>query len=317
MSGFFIQGRFGSVGNFEVVVPSGSAPGLVHYWRNNHNPSLTWSGPTRFGAALGAIDGGVTLIESNFSSPGNLEVVTSVGGQLYHFWRDSGPSFTWNGPFFITDGVSGVPGLIQSRFGIRGNFEVVVPASGSGLLHFWRNNDDPSLPWSGPTSFGGSLGLVDSVSLIQSSFGNPGNLEVVASARGQAYHFWRDSGPSFNWNGPFLLNGIFGSPSLIQSRFGSRGNFELVVSTPSGGLVHYWRNNDDPSLPWSAPTPIGGLIRFGFISLIQSNFGSSGNLEVIAGTFDPNAGAELAHVWRDSGPSVSSWSFPFIAEIWV
>jgi hypothetical protein len=315
MSGFFIQGSFGPVGNFEVVVPSRLTPGLVHYWRDNNSSNLTWSNPTRFGSALGFISGGVSLIESSFGSPGNLELVVSTGGQLYYFWRDSGLSLTWNGPFYITGGVSGVPGLIQSRFGTRGNFEVVVPASDRGLVHYWRNNDDPSLPWNGPTSFGRSLGPVDSVSLIQSNFGDPGNLEVVASSGGQAYHFWRDSGPSFNWNGPFLLSGIFGCPSLIQSRFGSQGNFELVVSTPSGGLAHYWRNNDDPGLPWSAPTPFTGLIRFGLISLIQSNFGNSGNLEVMAGTFDPNGG-ELAHVWRDSGPS-SSWSFPLIAETGV
>jgi len=41
----------------------------------------------------------VTMIQSNFGSPGNLEVICNAGGQLYFFWRDSGPSFTWNGPF--------------------------------------------------------------------------------------------------------------------------------------------------------------------------------------------------------------------------
>ena len=39
------------------------------------------------------------MIQSNFGSPGNLEVICNAGGQLYFFWRDSGPSFTWNGPF--------------------------------------------------------------------------------------------------------------------------------------------------------------------------------------------------------------------------
>jgi hypothetical protein len=281
---------------------------LVHYWRNNDDPSLPWSGPARFGGGL-VVDGGVSLIESNYGSPGNLEVVVSAGGQLYHFWRDSGPSFTWNGPFFITSGVSGVPGLIQSRFGAQGNFEVVVPAATGGMAHYWRNNDDPSLPWSGPTPFGSSLGKVDAASLIQSNFGSPGNLEVVASASGQVYHFWRDSGPSFTWNGPIFLGGIVGLPSLIQGRFGTQGNFELVVMNPSGGRAHYWRNNDDPSLPWSGPTPFGVPVRFGIPALIESNFGSPGNLEVLAGTFDPIAGAELAHFWRDS-----AWNGPFIAE---
>lgn len=51
----------------------------------------------------------------------------------------------------------GVPVMIQSRFGTRGNFEVVVPltrtsvnpfgSSWKGLAHFFRNNDSGALPW--------------------------------------------------------------------------------------------------------------------------------------------------------------------------
>ena len=313
MSGFFIQGRFGSKGNFEVVVPGRASPGLVHFWRNNDNPNMPWSGPTRFGGNLGSIDGGVSLIQSNFGSPGNLELLVSVGGKLYHFWRDSGPSFTWNGPYHIADGVSGSPGFIQGRFGTKGNFEVVIPAAGSGLIHYWRNNDANGFPWSGPTAFGKSLNNVSSVSLIESNFGSPGNLEVIATAQGQDYHFWRDSGPSFTWNGPFALNGVLGSGSLIQGRFGTKGNFELVTANPVGGLTHFWRNNDANGFPWSGPTPFGLGIQFGLPSLIQSNYGSPGNLEVVAGTFDPSKGAELAHFWRDSGPAFA-WHGPFIVE---
>ena len=81
MSGFLIQSHFGSMGNFEVVVPSRAAGGLVHFWRNNDDPSFPWSGPTYFAGGLGAIDG-VSLIESNFGSPGNLEVVAVANGQL-------------------------------------------------------------------------------------------------------------------------------------------------------------------------------------------------------------------------------------------
>jgi len=82
---------------------------------------------------------------------------------------------------------------------------VVVPSAGGGLIHFSRNNDDPAIPWSGPIFFGGSLGMVDAVSMIESNFGSPGNLEVVCRVGSQLQFFWRDSGPAFNWNGPFLL----------------------------------------------------------------------------------------------------------------
>jgi hypothetical protein len=198
-----VQGRFGSVGNFELLAPSASG-GLIHFWRNDDNTFLPWSGPIPFGGSVGAVSA-ATMIESNFGSPGNLEVVCTVGNQLYFFWRDSGPAFNWNGPFFLEDGVVGNPVLIQSRFGTQGNFELVVPSSSGGLVHYWRNNDDPALPWSGPIPFGGSLGMVSAVTMIESNFGSPGNLEVVCTVGNQLYFFWRDSGPAFNWNGPFLL----------------------------------------------------------------------------------------------------------------
>jgi hypothetical protein len=41
------------------------------------------------------------MIQSNYGSPGNLEVVCNAGGQLQFFWRDSGPAFIWNGPYLL------------------------------------------------------------------------------------------------------------------------------------------------------------------------------------------------------------------------
>jgi hypothetical protein len=74
-----------------------------------------------------------------------------------------------------------------------------------GLAHYWRDNDDPALPWYGPYLFGSRLERVETVTLIQSNFG-PGNLEVVARADGQLVHFWRDTGSDFKWKGPFFIN---------------------------------------------------------------------------------------------------------------
>lgn len=314
MSGSLIQGKFGFRGNFEVVLPSKTALGLVHYSRNNDVPGLPWSGPTRFGGAVSYQ--GASLIQSNFGSPGNLEVVAVTStNQLVHFWRDSGPSFTWTGPFVIASGVTGVPGLIQGRFGTTGNFEVVVPSVSGGLLHFFRNNDAPGLPWSGPTPFAQKLGLVQAVSLIQSNFGTSGNLEVAATASsGHVFHIWRDSGPSFTWSDPLPIPGAFGLPALIQSRFGFRGNFELVVNSASG-MAHFWRNNDFPGLPWNGPTIFDVGTSFDIPSMIESNFGplgAPGNLEVIATTILP---PDLAHIFRDSATLI--WSPPIIVETGV
>jgi hypothetical protein len=216
-----IQSRFGTQGNFELVTtyhPAGSPSGaLAHYWRKNDDPpTYPWSLPTVFGTNVGppALLS-PTMIESNFGSPGNLEVICLGAAQVpakefLYFWRDSGPTFTWNGPYSLPitppEGVTGNPVLIQSRFGVQGNFELVSPVFDGGLAHFWRNNDDPSHPWSEPTLFGGELRLVGWVTLIQSNFGDPGNLEVIcASGPGQLNYFWRDSGPTFTWNGPYPL----------------------------------------------------------------------------------------------------------------
>src|SRR5574337_7980 len=210
-----IQSRFGTRGNFELVSPVFGG-GLAHWWRNNDDPNLPWSGPTLFGATLGQGIEGITVIQSNFGDPGNLEVICSVasGGaspnRLHHLWRDSGPTLTWHGPYKLPitppGGVIGPPVLIQGRFGVQGNFELVAIAKDGGLAHFSRDNDDPDLPWSEPTLFGGGLGPISWVTMIQSNFGDPGNLEVICAAGpGQLHHFWRDSGPTFTWNGPVRL----------------------------------------------------------------------------------------------------------------
>jgi hypothetical protein len=291
--GSLLQGRFGNVGNFEAVVTASSG-GLAHLWRNNDASGLPWSSPIHFGAALGASEG-ATVIQSNFMAPGlagNLEVaaVDSSGG-LNHLWRDPGPAFAWSAPFQFATGATGKPSMIQSHFGSKGNFELVVAQRSGGLAHYWRNNDAANLPWSGATAFGQTLGQIDAVALIESNYGNPGNLEVVARVGSTLYAFWRGS----SWSAPLqIATGVAGQPCFIQSRFGTRGNFELVVPSATGGLIHMWRNNDATSLPWSGPTPFGSGT-FSDVGLIESNYGEPGNLEVLA-----RQGNSLSHFWRDS-----------------
>jgi hypothetical protein len=310
-----VQGRFGERGNFELAV-SLQAGGLAHYWRDNDDPFLHWLGPDPFGGSVGQVD--LSMIQSNFGNPGNLELVARTGNQLIFFWRDSGPAYLWSGPFIViadglpVTGVSSNPALIQGRFGNRGNFELAVPLETGGLAHFWRDNDDPRLPWHGPYPFGGAAGLIDAVTMIESNFDSPGNLEVVARIGSQLVFFWRDSGPNYLWRGPSALisdgltvTGVSGNPALIQSRFGNRGNFELVVPLAAGGLAHFWRDNDDPQLPWHGPYPFGraaGVVDA--VAMIESNFGNPGNLEVVA-----RVGNQLVFFWRDSGPGFI-WSGP-------
>ena len=303
-----IQSRFGGKGNFELAVPAVSS-GVAVTWRNNDNPSMPWAPMGGFGQALGKVEA-ISLIQSNFGSPGNLELIARVGQQLHFMWRDSGPAFRWSAPTSMFGGARGNPVLIQSRFGTKGNFELVVPAAtGGGLLFSYRNNDNPSLPWSAPLRFGQTLGTVDEVTCIQSNFGWPGNLELIARVGQQLHFMWRDSGPAFRWSAPTsMFGGARGNPVLIQSRFGTKGNFELVVpAATGGGLLFSYRNNDNPSLPWSAPLRFGQTLgTVDEVTCIQSNFGWPGNLELIA-----RVGQQLHFMWRDSGPAFQ-WHGPFL-----
>lgn len=194
-----IQSNYGTKGNLEVVVPR-AAGGLAHFWRTDAAP-WTWTGPTAFGS--GNITG-VAMIQSNYGSKGNLEVVAVEGNKLVLYWRMDAAPWTWHGPFTIAaSGVKGSPALIQSSFGTKGNFEVIVPRVGGGLSLFWRNNDLANLPWNGPFNFGS--GDYTSVSLVQSNYGG-GNLEVAAlRSDGRVDHYWRETGPNWTWHGPFAI----------------------------------------------------------------------------------------------------------------
>ena len=166
--------------------------------------------PSIFGQELGTV-GSVSVIERKFGNAGNLELVAGVGTSMDFLWRDSSPAFARNGPTPIAaKGIS--PVLIQSRFGAIGNFEMLAIepsfSPNGGIVHYWRNNDDSSLPWSQSTVFGRDPARqtpIESLTFIQSNFGNPGNFEVIARIGDQFVFFWRDSGPAFNWNGPFAV----------------------------------------------------------------------------------------------------------------
>ena len=114
-----------------------------------------------------------------------------------------------------------------------------------------------------------------------------------------------NAGPLGTYMG-VLFEGQFerssGSPAFIQSTFGTRGNFEMAVPHPSGGIAHYYRDNDHPSLTWHGPTAVfGSPDAVGAVSMIQSHFN---NLEVVARIDDA-----LVHFYRDS--SSGQWFGPF------
>lgn len=194
--------------------------------------------------------------------------------------------------------------FLQSNYGIKGNLEVVFPRKGGGLAYYSRENDDPGLTWQGPFLMYGSTEDVKAATLIESNSKRPGNLEVIASLGGRLRHSWRDNKSPWKWHAGAYLPGksiSSGPVAFIQSTNGIQGNFEVVAASTEGGLAHWWRNNDLVHI-WFGPTRFGqGNV--GGVALIQSNFGSPGNLEAVA-----RMGDKLAHYWREGhgwhGPKV-------------
>jgi lysyl endopeptidase len=284
-----IQGNLGTKGNFELVVPWPGG-GMAHYWRDNDG-SHEWHGPTVFGTNAGVVDA-VSLIQSTFGGGHHLEVVARIGDRLAHFWR--GNDAQWRGPTDVfASGAAGTPSLIQNRFGAPGDFEVVTPLAGGGMAHYARNNQ--WLAWSIPVTFGTGVGVVSDVSMIQSTFGGGGHLEVVARVGDRLAHFWR--GNDLQWHGPTVVfgSGIAGPPSLIQNR--ATGHFEVAAPLAGGGMALYTRDNN--THVWSGPVLFGGG-RIRSVSLIQGNYGD--NLELVA-----REDCDLVHYWRE-GFGTFAWS---------
>ena len=81
----------------------------------------------------------------------------------------------------------------------------------SGLSHFWRNNDLPNWPWSGPNHFDETLdspAVFDDVTLIHDSFG----LNVRARTQFAGFSLSRRMGGS--WRQP---DAPWGSPVGITA----------------------------------------------------------------------------------------------------
>jgi hypothetical protein len=340
-----IQGRFLSRGNFELLIPQATG-GFAHYSRCNDEARLWWYGPEMFGQELGTIDA-LTMIQSNFTAGahiGNLEAVVRWQGELLFFWREDVAPYRWHGPTLLnavpggSQLVTGSPSIIQSRFGVRGNFELVTPLASGGLAHYSRANDDPQLGWYGPTIFGENGGVFEAACLVQSNFSSsgtgPGNLEVVGHAGGLLLHYWRDDAPPYTWHGPdaIPMGGVIptGTPSFIHEHHGALDYFQVVTPTAAGALAHYTRDNGAfGGLTWHGPTVFGDGYEGGpydAVSLIQSNFTGGqyrgpypssgvGNLEIVARSKNV-----LFHFWRANNTQIAGvgdrrmWYGPWVVS---
>jgi len=321
-SGFVVQGNFGTRGDFELVVPHPDG-GLVHLSRLNDSGNPSWTHPTQFGGSTRYA--GVSLIQSTFSAgggKGNLEAIGRDASRAVLFWRGDVAPFAWNGPIPmapVVDNVGGNAALLQGSDGVQGNFELVMPRSSGGFGHYWRDNDTQGFPWNAGATVGAGDGVIESLALIKQDTGQTGTLEVIARfGNGTLASYTRAAAPSFAWGPakPVPLSGVpagarpVGTLAAIQSRFGANGNFELLTPLSTGGLAHLTRVNDNLGAPAWAPAAVFGAGDgvMSDVALVQSNFGTTGSLEVIAIT-----GRKVLHYWRrDVAPFDWSLAAPVI-----
>jgi hypothetical protein len=184
------------------------------------------------------------------------------------------------------------PTYLQSNFGVQGNFELAVPSTTNGLLYYWRDNDH-GLFWNGPDAVFTDAGHFDALAMIQSNYGG-GNMELVVRRQNRLTFLFRDlSDPVTPWHGPWdIATGVSGSPGFIQSHFGQQGNFEVVIPSATGGLLHYWRDNDN-GMVWRGPVAFfQNWGQFDAVTLIESSYG---NLEGLA-----RRGSELYFFFHDT-----------------
>ncbi|WP_110932899.1 hypothetical protein [Paenibacillus bouchesdurhonensis] len=164
---------------------SASESGGLLYWKVRDNVLY---GPYAFGS--GKVQG-ISALESSF---GNIEVLCRINNYLVHYWRNDDTG-EWIESASFADGVTGMPSILESSYG---NFEIVAPLANGGLGHWWRNNEDPSRTWFGPTQFGTDH-YNDSL-LIEN---NSGQLTAIAQLGDKYNYFVRDDRSSWQWFGPY------------------------------------------------------------------------------------------------------------------
>jgi hypothetical protein len=238
--------------NFEYVYLE--AGGTLRH-RFYVQPSGPWVDGGKFAATAAGYPG---YIQSNYGYSnipgGNFEVIVRhQDGSLRHWWRDL--YGTWR--FGVTIAASGVrmsgPSLLQANVGKQGNLYVVAVMDTGAMRMYWRNDDDPAVPWLEGETFGASIGNTPPI-MIQSNYGTSdehgvGNFELLVAVNGQVQHWRRGNSnlatvaPQKGVNGPWTHVATFGTNvrhawSVLQGPYNR--NMEAIVEANDGTLQHWW-----------------------------------------------------------------------------
>jgi len=199
----------------------------------------------RTGCVIFGIAG--TIRNGNYDAPGNFEVVVRTrDGRLSQWWREGGSGGTWvdGGKFARNVAFSGAS-LIQSSYGIKGDFYLVCVLD-SGAMQEWRRDNDNGGVWSAGATFG--TGIISPPCMIESQYGaatekEVGNFELCVAVNGQVQHWWRANSSDQKWRfGGSFGHDVFAVTGLMQSSFGFA--LEVVVLRYDFMLQHYWRDGN-------------------------------------------------------------------------
>ena len=197
---------------------------------------------------------------------------------------------------------------MQGRFGNKGNFEVVTPRRDGGIAHLWRDNDADGRPWElSKKTFG--TDVYEAVALVHGDLEDH-HLEVLGRSGTALAHFWRDNASPSQWHTAPMLDASFrriehratGVPGFIQSRRrGSRGNFEVITPIEGGGVLHLWRDNDDPTFVWSA-RPLDDEAELEAATVFESGLLPDGSRDLLFFGFGPRETVHMREPQPLPGP---------------
>ncbi|WP_238295852.1 G1 family glutamic endopeptidase, partial [Caballeronia novacaledonica] len=259
----FMQSNYkgdGTHGNFEAVVrvSEQGKPDVLDFWFLN-SKSFQWSGPFALladGKQVSGVTGNPVLIQNSWGHQGNFELLVPQGNVIGEYFRDNDdaqPSWHHSRDF----GYAGSPrfpvgvSFMQSNYkgdAVHGNLEAVVRVAEAGkadVLDFWYL-DSRAGRWSGPFGLvadGRQATAVGDPALIQSSWGSPGNFELLVPSNGGISRYFRDNnGAGGGWHRMSDLsyppNRSARSVALVQSNFLGdwfHGNFEVVARVAEPG----------------------------------------------------------------------------------
>lgn len=248
------------------------------------------------------------FIRGTFGTIGNFEVVTENPAHGYrgfvHRWRNNdAPGLPWNfAVHTFRDLIIRRPALIQHRLSRKLHVVALVTAgTGRFLGHFVRENN-PTWAWRDPVRLPSSETFTYSGNPVLAQ--NGVFLEVYAPIATGGWARWQNN--DRGWVHVGVFQAALGRIDALAFTVTRASRFEMLLRR-GFELAHVSRAMAAGESGWSAPRTLFNSA-LGVPSIMQSRFGTAGNLEVLTA----NAAGGLTFVWADNdAPGAPRWSAPF------